>query len=106
MAFFGKHEEKIPEDTYVMMQKQMMTMPREQVKMKVGELMKMYLPPESYLQRVFQECDGRVILLYRTQFPLYHREQGLYLSRMPGRKAYGTEAPVVLSHRNGKSPEI
>jgi hypothetical protein len=54
MALFGKHEEKIPEDTYVMMQKQMMTMPREQVKMKLGELMKMCTCPQC---PTYNECS-------------------------------------------------
>lgn len=39
MAWFRKKEEKPLEDPYVKMQKQMMSMPRELVMMKIGELM-------------------------------------------------------------------
>jgi hypothetical protein len=53
MSLFGKKEEMMPEDMYVKMQKQMMSMPRDQVMKKIGELMKMCTCPKC---PTFNEC--------------------------------------------------
>jgi len=53
MALFGKKEEKPMEDQYIKVQKQMMSMPRDQVMMKIGELMKMCTCPKC---PTFTDC--------------------------------------------------